>query len=159
MGIPLRRRTSPVELAGTAPHPLFHRYIDPLDPTSVEHPPTGEDWIHEIRFDGYRAQIHKGKGRVTVFSRKDYNWTDRFGLLGELAEGLPADSIILDGEVVFIGSASACWRPSIANKAQRCIVPATAFAEPDRNTSKPVVFRWFRRIDGEPFFFAGIWRE
>ena len=56
-------------------------------------------------------------------------------------------------------TASAYWRPSIANKAQRCIVPATAFAEPDRNTSKPVVFRWFRLTDGEPFFFAGIWRE
>src|SRR5689334_21299470 len=35
-------------------------------------------------------------------------------------------------------TASAYWRPSITNKAQRCIVPATAFAEPDRNTSKPV---------------------
>ena len=34
-----------------------------------------------------------------------------------------------------------------------------AFAEPDRNTSKPVVFRWFQRADGLPFFFAGIWRE
>ena len=54
---------------------------------------------------------------------------------------------------------SAYWRPSIANKAQRCIVPATAFAEPDRNTSKPVAIRWFRRPAGEPFFFAGIWRE
>ncbi|SEP26391.1 Putative SOS response-associated peptidase YedK [Rhodospirillales bacterium URHD0017] len=56
-------------------------------------------------------------------------------------------------------TASAYWRPSIANKAQRCIVPAAAFAEPDRNTSKPVVIRWFRRPAGEPFFFAGIWRE
>jgi putative SOS response-associated peptidase YedK len=36
---------------------------------------------------------------------------------------------------------SAYWRPAIANKAQRCIVPATAFAEPDRNTSKPVVMQ------------------
>ena len=33
------------------------------------------------------------------------------------------------------------------------------FAEPDRNTSKPVVNRWFGRADGVPFFFAGIWRE
>lgn len=45
------------------------------------------------------------------------------------------------------------------NKGGRCIVPATAFAEPDRNTSKPVVFRWFKRADDQPFFFAGIWRE
>jgi len=41
----------------------------------------------------------------------------------------------------------------------RCIVPATMFAEPDRNTSKPVINRWFGRADGVPFFFAGIWCE
>jgi putative SOS response-associated peptidase YedK len=41
----------------------------------------------------------------------------------------------------------------------RCIVPATMFAEPDRNTAKPVINRWFGRADGLPFFFAGIWRE
>ena len=40
----------------------------------------------------------------------------------------------------------------------RCVVPATAFAEPDRNTSKPVEWRWFERADKQPFFFAGIWR-
>jgi len=39
-----------------------------------------------------------------------------------------------------------------------CVVPATAFAEPDRNTSKPVEWRWFERADKQPFFFAGIWR-
>jgi len=41
----------------------------------------------------------------------------------------------------------------------RCIVPATMFAEPDRNTARPVINRWFGRADGVPFFFAGIWRE
>jgi putative SOS response-associated peptidase YedK len=41
----------------------------------------------------------------------------------------------------------------------RCIVPAKMFAEPDRNTSKPVINRWFGRADGVPFFFAGLWRE
>jgi putative SOS response-associated peptidase YedK len=45
------------------------------------------------------------------------------------------------------------------NQGGRCIVPATMFAEPDHNTSKPVVNRWFGRADGVPFFFAGIWRE
>src|SRR5215213_5352949 len=94
-----RRRTTSVP----KPHPLLHRYIQPLDPTSVEHPPAGQDWIHEIKFDGYRAQAHKGDRRVTVFSRRGYNWTDRFGSTGELVDGLPAESVILDGEVVFIG--------------------------------------------------------
>lgn len=53
---------------------------------------------------------------------------------------------------------SSYWKPWL-KKEQRCLVPASAFAEPDRNTSKPVIFRWFKRADGEPFFFAGIWRE
>ena len=66
-------------------------------------------------------------------------------------------------------TASRHWAPWLAsasvvvgndnNKGGRCIVPASAFAEPDRNTSKPVIFRWFERADGLPFFFAGIWRE
>jgi putative SOS response-associated peptidase YedK len=61
------------------------------------------------------------------------------------------------------------WRPWLASssvvvgkeqhKGGRCIVPASAFAEPDRNTSNPVIFRWFQRADGLLFFFAGIWRE
>jgi putative SOS response-associated peptidase YedK len=45
------------------------------------------------------------------------------------------------------------------NHGGRCLVPASAFAEPDQNTSKPVVNRWFKRADGLPFFFAGVWRE
>lgn len=44
-------------------------------------------------------------------------------------------------------------------KGGRCIVPASMFAEPDRNTSKPVINRWFGRADGVAFFFAGIWRK
>ena len=61
------------------------------------------------------------------------------------------------------------WRPWLAssevvvgkdkNKGGRCIVPASAFAEPDRTTANPVINRWFARADGLPFFFAGIWRE
>jgi len=56
-------------------------------------------------------------------------------------------------------TASSYWKPWLKKPEQRCIVPATAFSEPDRHTAKPVQFRWFKRADGEPFFFAGIWRE
>lgn len=49
------------------------------------------------------------------------------------------------------------WRDWL-DREHRCIVPATAFSEPDRNTSNPVIWRWFGRTDGLPFFFAGIWR-
>ena len=45
------------------------------------------------------------------------------------------------------------------NTGGRCLVPAAAFSEPDENTSNPRIFRWFKRTDGLPFFFAGVWRE
>jgi putative SOS response-associated peptidase YedK len=43
--------------------------------------------------------------------------------------------------------------------AATAVLPATMFAELDRNTAKPVVNRWFARASGTPFSFAGIWRE
>jgi hypothetical protein len=55
----------------------------------------------------YALRVQRGKATCTCrsspFSRKGYNWTDRFGSIGELVDGLPADNVILDGEVVFIG--------------------------------------------------------
>jgi len=49
------------------------------------------------------------------------------------------------------------WRPWL-DREHRCVVPATAFAEPDKNTPKgDMMWRWFKRRDGLPFFFAGIW--
>jgi len=45
------------------------------------------------------------------------------------------------------------------DREHRCIVPATAFAEPDKTTPKgAMMWRWFTRADKLPFFFAGIWR-
>ena len=50
------------------------------------------------------------------------------------------------------------WK-SWLDREHRCVVPATAFAEPDKNTPKGnMMWRWFKRADGLPFFFAGIWR-
>jgi putative SOS response-associated peptidase YedK len=50
------------------------------------------------------------------------------------------------------------WRDWL-DRQHRCVVPATAFSEPDKNTPKgAVVWRWFERADKQPFFFAGIWR-
>lgn len=104
MGVVARRRVKLAPRRTSAPATsLLHRFIDPLDPTGVAHPPAGDDWIHEIKFDGYRAQAHKGDGRVTVFTRNGYNWTDRFGSIADLIDGVPGHSLILDGEVVFIG--------------------------------------------------------
>src|SRR5689334_21416282 len=50
------------------------------------------------------------------------------------------------------------WRPWL-DREHRCVVPATAFAEPDKSTPRgAMLWRWFSRADTLPFFFAGIWR-
>nr|WP_234836008.1 hypothetical protein [Sinorhizobium meliloti] len=38
-------------------------------------PPDGENWLHEIKFDGYRAQLHINGGKATVYSRTGLDWT------------------------------------------------------------------------------------
>jgi bifunctional non-homologous end joining protein LigD len=40
--------------------------------------PTGDGWVHEVKFDGYRVQAHKAGSRVLVFSRNGHDFTDRF---------------------------------------------------------------------------------
>lgn len=55
-------------------------------------------------------------------------------------------------------TASNYWKPYF-KPGQRCLVPATAFSDPDRNTIKPVIFPWLARPGRELFYFAGIWRE
>ena len=62
--------------------------------------PKGDQWLHEIKYDGYRIQVHLNRGRKKVFTRNGLNWTKRFTeIAGALA--IPGEAII-DGEVVVI---------------------------------------------------------
>ena len=51
------------------------RFIPFEVPTAVSEPPEGDDWIHEVKFDGYRTQLVIDKGNVTAFSRRGLDWT------------------------------------------------------------------------------------
>ncbi len=61
-------------------------------------PPSGKQWIHEIKFDGYRIQLRVENGRATLKTRKGLDWTDKFGVIAAAASHL-AD-VIIDGEIV-----------------------------------------------------------
>jgi bifunctional non-homologous end joining protein LigD len=62
--------------------------------------PIGRRWLHEIKYDGYRVQVHLNKGKKKVFTRNGLDWTKRFsGIAGTL--DLPGQAII-DGEVVVV---------------------------------------------------------
>ncbi|MGY3607700.1 MULTISPECIES: non-homologous end-joining DNA ligase [unclassified Bradyrhizobium] len=87
----------PAALGTKAPHPGF---IDPALATEIERVPTGARWIHEIKFDGYRAQPHIANEAVKIFTRRGHDWTHRFRKIADDAWHIPASSAIIDGEVV-----------------------------------------------------------
>jgi bifunctional non-homologous end joining protein LigD len=79
-------------------------FIDFCDPTLREEPPPGNEWLYEIKADGYRAQVHVQDTSVTVYSHSGYNWTNRFSAIAEAAKKLGARQAILDGEAIVMGA-------------------------------------------------------
>ena len=68
--------------------------------TLVEDTPDGDDWLHEIKYDGYRIAARVDGEEVRLFSRNGLDWTDRFREIAEALEALAAEGTWLDGEVV-----------------------------------------------------------
>jgi bifunctional non-homologous end joining protein LigD len=73
-------------------------FIPPELCKSVERPPSGANWAHEIKFDGYRLQLRIEDGHATLKTRSGLDWTDKFGGIARAASKLP--DAIIDGEVV-----------------------------------------------------------
>jgi bifunctional non-homologous end joining protein LigD len=71
-------------------------FVAPQLAKSVDRPPPGSGWGHEIKFDGYRLQLRVQGDRATLKTRTGLDWTDRFSEIGRDAHGLP-DGLI-DGE-------------------------------------------------------------
>jgi len=93
------RRTAPD--AGT-PGKLPARPAPELA-TLVKEPPAGADWLHEIKFDGYRLIARVEKGRARLLTRSGQDWTDRFATIAAAIERLPVRDAVFDGEVVVPG--------------------------------------------------------
>jgi bifunctional non-homologous end joining protein LigD len=91
------QRKKPPAIGFKAPYPGF---IEPALATSIDKVPNGERWIHEIKFDGYRVQLHIANESTTVFTRTGIDWTRRFKKIADDAFSINAASAIIDGEVV-----------------------------------------------------------
>jgi bifunctional non-homologous end joining protein LigD len=87
--------------AKAAPFPGF---IEPCDPTLREQAPDGSEWLHEIKIDGYRAQLHIQGGRIRVYSRSGYDWTEQFHQIAQAAQALISHDLIIDGEATVLGN-------------------------------------------------------
>ncbi len=84
--------------------------IEPQLATQAPKPPgsdepaerTGERWLHEIKFDGYRTMAHVVDGQVRLITRAGIDWTKRYGDLPQAFSRLPVGQAIIDGEIVVL---------------------------------------------------------
>jgi bifunctional non-homologous end joining protein LigD len=90
--------------------------IHPMLATSIEHPFDGEDWLFEIKWDGYRAVAFIEGEKVRLVSRNQNDLTPRYPELRELPKFVDANDAILDGEVVALDEQG---RPSFSLMQQR----------------------------------------
>lgn len=70
--------------------------------TLVDEAPVGTDWLHETKYDGYRCLLVKQGTNVIAYTRYGNDWSDRFKALTAEAQAIPAQRVLLDGEVVVL---------------------------------------------------------
>ena len=75
-------------------------FIEPCLPTLADMVPSGPQWVHEIKHDGFRFICRRDGDRVRVFSRRGHDWTDRVPRIAEALAKLRVKSVTLDGEGV-----------------------------------------------------------
>jgi ATP-dependent DNA ligase len=90
---------------GSGRHPKNPRmrvlaFIEPCLPSRADRPPSGPEWIHEIKLDGFRMMVRRDPAAARLLTRNGYDWTGRFPLIAAAAEALRARSFLIDGEAV-----------------------------------------------------------
>jgi bifunctional non-homologous end joining protein LigD len=94
------KATQPAKAARAKPVKIrtMPKFVEPQLAKLVDRPPDQAGWGHEVKFDGYRAQIRIEKGRAVVRTRKGLDWTDRFAAIAKDAAELP--DCVIDSEIV-----------------------------------------------------------
>src|SRR5262245_53870514 len=90
---PRHARPSKAKTPGPMPDFIAPQLCEP-----VARPPSGQDWVHEIKLDGYRMQLRVGAGGAVMRTRKGLDWTGKFAPIAAAARDL--GDCIIDGEVV-----------------------------------------------------------
>jgi bifunctional non-homologous end joining protein LigD len=91
------QRRKPAAIGVKAPFPGF---IEPALASPIGKVPSGSRWIHEIKFDGYRVQVHLANEAIKIYTRRGHDWTHRFKKVANDAWHIKAGSAIVDGEIV-----------------------------------------------------------
>ena len=77
------------------------RFIEPMYALAIKNLPEGQDWLYEVKFDGYRCLAGRRNNGVTLWSRRGNLFTAQFPDIARACEQLPADTL-LDGEIVAV---------------------------------------------------------
>ena len=94
---------SPGSIAGARKGPMPDN-LKPQLATSVATAPEGPEWLHEIKYDGYRLFARIEHGKVRLITRNGLDWTAKFPELARAFERLPLDTGLIDGELVCLAS-------------------------------------------------------
>jgi bifunctional non-homologous end joining protein LigD len=84
--------------------PLPAGFIIPARPIPASRPPSGPDWVHEIKHDGYRLIVRRAGPIVRLYTRNAYDWTVRLPAIAAVAQQINAKSFTIDGEAVVLGT-------------------------------------------------------
>ena len=93
------RRVRPSALPGAIKAALPDQ-VRPQLATPAARVPEGDEWLHEIKLDGYRTLARIEAGAVRLLTRTGQDWTDRYGLLAKAFAALPCKQALIDGEIV-----------------------------------------------------------
>jgi bifunctional non-homologous end joining protein LigD len=77
-------------------------FIPPCLPSKAERPPSGPDWVHEIKLDGYRLMVRRDGQRIRCYTKNGHDWADRFPAIVDAALRLKSASCLIDGEAVVL---------------------------------------------------------
>jgi len=75
-------------------------FIEPCRPSAAERPPSGPDWVHEIKHDGYRLMARRDPVGIRLLTRNGHDWADRYPAIVEAVNQLKVRSCVIDGEAV-----------------------------------------------------------
>jgi len=78
----------------------FPKFREPQKATLVDAVPAGANWLHEMKYDGYRCLLAVAGGQAKIYTRTGLDWTDKFPEIAHAAAAIPCDSALLDGEIV-----------------------------------------------------------
>jgi bifunctional non-homologous end joining protein LigD len=79
-------------------------FIPPCLATLEKSPPSSDEWLHEVKFDGYRIGAYLSGGDLKLYTRNGLDWTKRFGKeIADAFAGLDVKSAVVDGEIVVLG--------------------------------------------------------